>query len=364
MSHNTGAEPTEVAPFPVKPMLAKAVSELPVGDIIYEPKWDGIRVLAYRRGSDIRLITREEDDITSLFPTIAAALEQSTASSFVLDGELVMATSSGLDYAALADRIAATADTPVNDTATAQYIIFDLLELNGDDVMELPLSTRRAHLMGVAHDLSSPLHVTPATTDPNLANAWFEQFQGAGFDGVMAKPLDGTYTPDKRSQFKMKHHRSIDCVVAGYRSHPEGGVSALLLGLYDGEQLVYIGHCGGFSPAHRRTLASELADYHDIDGPHPWVEGAADLQELGLRTPDVAGRWLEEPDLEWTPTRPDAVVEVTIEDYTAGELRQPARFLRWRVDKQASSCTIDQVDSEPPAEMMARFNVPNAPRAS
>lgn len=342
-------------------MLAKAVADLPVGDIIYEPKWDGIRAIAYCNGDDVQLVTRDETDVAPLFPELVTPLRNSEIPPCVLDGEIVMVTSHGLDYAALSDRISNTAPADNSNNAEsahdpqAVFIIFDLLELDGTDVMELPLSTRRAHLMGVAHALTAPLHITSATTDPAMASAWFEQFQGAGFDGIMAKPLDAIYTPDKRSQFKMKHHRTIDCVVGGYRTHPDGGVSALLLGLYDDTELVYIGYCGGFSPAQRRTLASELADYHDGVTPHPWVDHAAAMHERGLRTPDVAGRWLEEPDLEWTPIRPDAVAEVTIEDYTAGELRQPARFLRWRVDKLPALCTLDQVDAEPPPEMMSRL---------
>lgn len=349
-------------------MLAKAVRELPLGDLLYEPKWDGFRCIVFRDGDKIELGSRNQRPLTRYFPELLAPLAAELPQRCVLDGELVIPTPNGLDFDLLGQRIH-PADSRVQQLARdtpASYVAFDVLALGDRDLRPLPLAERREILISVLGSAKAPIHVTPATTDPDLARDWFERFEGSGFDGVMAKPLADPYVEDKRVQFKVKHHRTADCVVAGYRTHKNGGVGSLLLGLYDEgnpPQLHHVGVCSAFSAAQRRTLAGEVAPYEDggIDG-HPWSEwaeplahGNGDGAAAGVRMPGAPSRWSGDRDLEWTPLRAELVVEVTYENVSAGRFRHPARFVRWRPDKAPEDCTYAQLEQPPPVELTQIF---------
>lgn len=346
-------------------MLAKAVRELPEGELLYEPKWDGFRCIVFRDGDELELASRNQRPLTRYFPELLAPLKAQLPPRCVLDGELVVPTPHGLDFDQLGQRIhpAASRIERLSVETPASFVAFDLLALDDLDLRPLPLQARRDTLAELLADAEPPLHLTPASTDPATARDWFERFEGSGFDGVMAKPLDGPYVEDKRVQFKVKHHRTADCVVAGYRLHKEGGVGSLLLGLFDqggpaGEppRLHHVGVCSAFAASRRRTLLGELAVFEDgATQGHPWLEhlaaaGAEPAEDGTVRLPGGVSRWSAGKDADWVPVRCELVAEVTYENVTSGRFRHPARFVHWRPDRTPASCTYDQIDQPPPLE--------------
>ncbi len=345
-------------------MLAKAAKELPEGDFLYEPKWDGFRCLVFRDGEELVLTSRNTKPLTRYFPELAEPVSTQLPQRCVMDGELVVPDSGGLDFDLLSQRIhpaSSRVDRLAAETP-AHLVLFDLLAIDDLDLTSLPLSDRRATLENLLDDVQAPLHLTPATTDPRVAADWFQRFDGGGFDGVMAKPLTGTYEQDKRTQIKVKHHRSVDCVVAGYAEHKAGGVGSLKLGLFDdggdgqAPRLHHVGVCSAFSAAQRRTLSGELApliEGAEID--HPWAPSGADAAE-GTRVPGAPNRWSSgRSSAAWIPLRPERVVEVTCENVSGWRFRHPARFLRWRPDKEPSDCSLDQLATPVPSEFDELF---------
>ncbi len=357
-------------------MLAKAVRELPVGDLLYEPKWDGFRCLVFRDGDEIELASRNQKPLTRYFPELLEPLKAQIPPRCVLDGELVVPTPDGLDFDLLGQRIhpAASRVEMLSRTTPASFVAFDLLALDDMDLRPLPFGERRETLANLLADVHAPIHLTPASTDPDTARDWFARFEGSGFDGVMAKPTDGPYVEDKRVQFKVKHHRTADCVVAGYRLHKDGGVGSLLLGLFDdgtgdgsadgaaGPRLHHVGVCSAFAASRRRTLLGELAVFEEgATEHHPWIDAIAaaalDPEAGGsVRLPGGVSRWSSGKDADWVPVRCELVAEVTYENLTADRFRHPARFVRWRPDKTPTECTYEQVEQPPPVEYTEIFD--------
>jgi len=347
-------------------MLAKASKELPTGGYLYEPKWDGFRCIVFRDGDEVELGSRNEKPLTRYFPELLDPIRSQLPSRCVLDCELVVATPEGLDFDVLGQRIhpAASRVQMLSETTPASLVVFDILALDDLDLRAQPLTARRETLARLLAGVQAPIHLTPASTDPDTAMDWYQRFEGSGFDGVMAKPLDGIYVEDKRVQLKVKHHRTADCVVAGYRHHKEGGVGSLLLGLFDEggpdgspPRLHHVGVCSAFAASKRRTLLAELAAYEEgaVEG-HPWLEWADPVaHEGGVRMPGAPSRWSGGSSSEWVPLRCELVVEVTCENVTSGRFRHPARFVRWRPDKAPEDCTYDQVDQPPPVEFTEIF---------
>jgi ATP-dependent DNA ligase len=332
---------------PVAPMLAKSVPTIPPG-ASYEPKWDGFRSVVFRDGDEVELGSRNEKPMTRYFPELVEAIKAELPERCVIDGEIVIATGSGLDFDALQQRIhpAASRVTMLSEKTPASFIAFDLLALGDDDLTGKPFTQRRAALIDALSGAGSSIHLTPASTDIDEAQRWFTEFEGAGLDGVVAKPLAGTYQPDKRVMFKIKHERTADCVVAGYRVHKSGpdAIGSLMLGLYnDAGTLVSVGVIGAFPMARRKELYEELqplvTDFED----HPWNWAA---HEAGERTPrkGEGSRWNAGKDLSFVPLRPERVVEVRYEHMEGERFRHTAQFNRWRPDRDPRSCTYEQLE--------------------
>ncbi|OIN78230.1 ATP-dependent DNA ligase [Mycobacterium malmoense] len=336
---------------PVSPMLAKPVRSIPP-DASYEPKWDGFRSICFRDRDEVELGSRNERPMTRYFPELVAAVRAELPQRCVIDGEIVVATEHGLDFEALQQRIH-PADSRVRMLATrtpASFIAFDLLALGDDDYTERPFSERRAALVGALAGAGPSIHVTPATTDLATAQRWFQEFEGAGLDGIIAKPLTLTYQPDKRVMFKIKHERTADCVVAGYRIHKSGdeAIGSLLLGLYQDSgpsagQLASVGVIGAFPMAERRRLFAELQPLVTSFEDHPWNWAA---HEAGERTPrkNEFSRWNAGKDLSFVPLRPERVVEVRYDHMEGARFRHTAQFSRWRPDRDPRSCTYAQLE--------------------
>jgi ATP-dependent DNA ligase len=340
---------------PVSPMLAKSVKAIPP-DASYEPKWDGFRSICFRDGDQVELGSRNERPMTRYFPELVAAAQAELPQRCVIDGEIVIATDHGLDFEALQQRIH-PADSRVRmlaENTPASFIAFDLLALGNEDYTRRPFSERRAALVealaGSKADSGPSIHVTPATTDVETAHLWFDEFEGAGLDGVIAKPLTITYQPDKRVMFKIKHERTADCVVAGYRVHKSGGdtIGSLLLGLYQDSgpsagQLASVGVIGAFPMAERRRLFTELQQLVTSFDNHPWNWAA---HEAGERTPrkNETSRWNAGKDLSFVPLRPERVVEVRYDHMEGRRFRHTAQFSRWRPDRDPRSCTYEQLE--------------------
>ena len=332
---------------PVAPMLAKPVATIPAGSF-YEPKWDGFRSIIFRDGGEVEIGSRNERPMTRYFPELVEASRTELPERCVIDGEIVVAGAVGLDFEALQQRIhpAASRVNMLAVATPASFIAFDLLALGDEDLTGRPFRERRELLERALADARPPIHITPATTDHDLAVRWFAEFEGAGLDGIIAKPLDGTYEPDRRVMFKVKHERTADCVVAGYRLHKSGpdAIGSLLLGLYtDAGTLNSVGVIGAFPLARRRELFTELQPLvTGFDG-HPWNWAA---HAAGERTPrkNEASRWNAGKDLSFVPLRPERVVEVRY-DYMEGErFRHTAQFSRWRPDRTPESCTYQQLE--------------------
>jgi ATP-dependent DNA ligase len=349
---------------PVAPMLAKLVRDLPATKgLSYEPKWDGFRCIVFRDGDEIELGSRNERPLDRYFPELCEALLSALPPRVVLDGEIVIATDQGLDFDALQNRIhpAASRVKMLAEQTPSSFVAFDLLAEGDDDLRGEPFSVRRQRLEQALKKVQPPIHLTPATTDPVVAQRWFEDFEGAGLDGVIVKPLDGEYRENERLWQKVKHLRTADCVVAGFRTHKDGeGVGSLLLGLYDDEgALHHVGVAASFAAPMRKQLAKELQPYRKgaLEG-HPWREWAdAAAQAEGGRMPGGQSRWNAKKDLSWEPVRIELVAEVAYEHLQGDRFRHNARFQHWRPDRDPDSCTYEQLEAPVPAELAEIFGL-------
>jgi len=334
---------------PVSPMLARPAGEIPPGQH-YEPKWDGFRAVIFRDGDEVEIGSRNERPMTRYFPEVVEAVLTNFPDRAVIDGEIIIANTkrNTLDFEALQQRIhpAASRVTMLSRATPASFVAFDLLGLGDDDLTGRSLVERRALLEIALADAAPPIHITPATQDLDLARQWFDQFEGAGLDGLIAKKLDQDYLPDKRVMTKIKHERTADCVLAGYRVHKSGAdaIGSLLLGLYDERgSLASVGVVGAFPMARRRELLTELQPLVTTFDDHPWAWAR---QEEGERTPHKSetSRWNAGKDLSFVPLRPERVVEVRY-DYMEGvRFRHTTQFVRWRPDREPRSCTYDQLE--------------------
>jgi ATP-dependent DNA ligase len=351
---------------PLLPMLAKKVSALPEGEgWLFEPKWDGFRVLVFRDGDELFIQSRDGKPLDRYFPEMREPLLKQLPPRCVLDGELVIAGAGGLDFDALQLRLhpAASRVKLLAGQMPASIVFWDVLCVDDSDLRGTPFADRRARLEKLLANAEPPLHLTPATTDRALAADWFSRFEGAGLDGVMAKPLAGPYEPNKRVMLKVKHERECDCVVAGFRWHKKGDdrVGSLLLGLYDeAGTLHHVGVVASFTDKVRHELVETLAPYRDnATADHPWKEWA-DWQTSGApdgqRVPGAKSRWNANKDLSWVPLRPELVVEVAYDHMQGTRFRHTAQFRRWRPDKPVRDCTYAQLEVVAPHELAAIFD--------
>ncbi|MBN6037231.1 ATP-dependent DNA ligase [Amycolatopsis sp. 195334CR] len=346
---------------PVKPMLAKSVRDVPRGPgVLYEPKWDGFRCIVFRDGDEVELGSRNDRPLTRYFPELVDLLRAALPPRCVVDGEIVVVTGYGLDFDTLQNRLhpAASRVQKLAVETPASFVAFDLLALGDRDLTEEPFAERRRLLAGLLSDALSQIVLTPVTDDPAVAEDWFTRFEGAGFDGVMAKPGDLPYEQDKRVMWKVKHERTADCVVAGFRWHKDGeSVGSLLLGLYDDDgRLHHVGVASSFTAARRRELVDELAPLRENAlAEHPWRDRAEAQAHLGGRMPGGVSRWTGKKDLSWEPLRTEWVAEVRYEHVMAGRFRHGGRLARFRPDRDPKSCTYAQLEEVAPAELTALF---------
>jgi ATP-dependent DNA ligase len=345
-------------------MLAKRVGDLPPGDTwLFEPKWDGFRALIFRDGDEILIQSRDQKSLNRYFPELVETLASQLPGRCVLDGEIVIATDTGLAFETLQLRVhpAASRVKLLAQQTPASMVFFDLLSLDDKNVSREPFATRRKVMETALAHLAPPLHLTPATSDRVQAADWFRRFEGAGLDGVIAKPIDGPYEPGKRVMLKIKHERDCDCVVAGFRWHKTGepAVGSLLLGLYDDQgTLQHVGVTSSFTQEKRLDLAEFLRPYrNDALVNHPWA-GWGGPEASEQRMPGGKSRWSGGKDLSWQPVRPELVVEVAYEHMQGTRFRHLAQFRRWRTDKPPEECTYGQLEVVPPQELMEIF--PNA----
>jgi len=329
-------------------MLAKAVPRIPDGALSFEPKWDGFRSIIFRDGDDVEIGSRNLKPMTRYFPEIVAAVKANLPERCVVDGEIIVVMGDRLEFEVLQQRIhpANSRVLRLSKETPASFIAFDILASGDQDYTMRPFAERRALLVETLGSARPPIHLTPATTDHAVAEQWFQQFEGAGLDGVVAKPLAGIYEPDKRVIFKIKHARTADCVVAGYRVHvtDAASIGSLLLGLYtDSGELQSVGVIGAFPAAVRRQLLVELQPLVTTFDNHPWAWAK---EEEGTRTPRAAefSRWAVGKDLSFTPLRPERVVEVRYEHMEGIRFRHTAQFNRWRPDRDPKSCTYEQLE--------------------
>src|SRR5579875_362537 len=345
---------------PLAPMLAKAAAALPQGDWLYEPKWDGFRCIVFRDGDEVELGSRNERPLTRYFPEVVEAVKAALPPRIVTDGEVVVAGDHGLDFDLLSQRIhpAVSRITRLATETPAVYVAFDLIALDGTDHRGTPFAERRELLLGAVDPAAPSVRLTPLTADLATAGDWFARFEGAGLDGVVAKRSDSTYQPDKRTMVKVKHERTAEFVVAGFRwyrtaktpSDARDAVGSLMLGLYDGDELCHVGVIGSFPADQRRALVEVLAPYRDAGADHPWAQWA-DLARTnpGARPVGGGSRWNADKDLSFELLRPELVVEAAFEHLQGRRLRHTARFRRWRPDRDARSCTYEQVEVAVPA---------------
>src|SRR5271157_1961122 len=343
-------------------MLAKRIEELPVGEnLIYEPKWDGFRAIIFRDGDEILIQSRDAKSLNRYFPELIETLCSQLPARCVLDGEIVVAKYNGLDFEELQLRIhpAASRVKMLSQQSPASIVFFDLLCEGARDWRSEPFERRREKLESLLARATPPIHLTPATREASVASDWFRRFEGAGLDGVIAKPISGTYEPNKRVMLKVKHERDCDCVVAGFRWYKDSersAVGSLLLGLYDGSgALQHVGVCSSFTDEKRRELVEFLAPYRqDALANHPWKQWAENLP--GDRRPGGQSRWSQGKDLSWEPLRPELVVEVAYEHMQGTRFRHMAQFRRWRTDKKPEDCTYAQLETVPPQELTEIFS--------
>jgi len=351
---------------PLDPMLAKAAASLPQGDEwLYEPKWDGFRALVFRDGDELLIQSRDKKPLERYFPELAAPLLANLPPRCVLDGEVVIAREGTLDFDALLLRIhpAASRVATLAQQTPASYVAWDLLAYEDELLMEVPQAERRSRLEAILAEARSPIYLTPLTRDPETAADWFARFEGAGLDGVIAKDATAAYEPGKRRMIKVKHKRTADCVVAGFRWHKNGlgtHVGSLILGLFDdAEVLHHVGVTSSFTWGRRAELATELAPLRSdaLDG-HPWAEWAAwsaASEASGQRMPGATSRWNRGKDLSWEPLRAERVVEVAYDHLQGDRFRHATTFVRWRPDKSARDCRYDQLETSAPFELRDIF---------
>jgi ATP-dependent DNA ligase len=352
---------------PVEPMLAKIAESLPSGDFLYEPKWDGFRAIVFRGDGDVYIQSRDLRPFDRYFPELHDVLQEQLPDGCVVDGEIVIATPKGLDFDALQLRLhpAASRITKLAAATPSSFVAFDLLAAGGVDLRGRPFRERRASLEKLAARLTRPIHLTPMTSDQRQAEDWLARFEGAGLDGVMAKPADGTYEPGKRMMFKIKPSRTADCVVAGFRWHKAGPgtlVGSLLLGLYDDAgRLHHVGVTSAFTMAVRRQLAAELEPLRqDAMKDHPWREWAA-AGGATTRMPGGQSRWSAGKDLSWEPVRIERVCEVKYDHLQGDRFRHAAVFQRWRPDKPPQDCRYDQLEVTTAYELEKVFGAGQRP---
>jgi ATP-dependent DNA ligase len=343
-------------------MLAKLADELPPqGDVLYEPKWDGFRALVFKTGRELYLQSRDLRPLDRYFPDLHDALLELVPKSCVLDGEIVIATKRGLDFDALQLRLhpAASRVAKLAAATPASFVAFDLLAVGGRNWMARSQAERRARLEKLLAAPKPPLYLTPVTTERAVALDWLDRFEGAGLDGVVAKPKEGRYQPGKRAMIKVKHVRTADCVVAGFRYHKSGrdAIGSLLLGLYDDAGVLqHVGVTSSFTMARRRALLRELAPLRrDAMRDHPWREWAGAAAE-SRRMPGAQSRWSAGKDLSWEPLLPERVCEVKYDHLQGDRFRHAATFLRWRPDKPPEECRYDQLETTAPYELAAVFS--------
>jgi ATP-dependent DNA ligase len=342
---------------PVEPMLAKLVDSLPDGESwLFEPKWDGFRVLVFRDGKEWLLQSRDLKPLNRYFPELEGPLFEALPERAVVDGELVIQGGSGLDFEALQLRLhpAASRVKKLALEIPSSIVLWDLLCEGTESLTALPFEKRRARLEKAIAGARPPVHLTPITRDRALAADWFERFEGAGLDGVMAKPADGIYQPGKRVMLKVKHQRTVDVVLAGFRWHKNGeqkAIGSFLLGLFDNDgRLQHVGVAASFTEKRRRELVDELAPLRgNALENHPWKEWSE--WERGQRVPGVKSRWSRDKTLAWEPLRPERVLEVSFDHMQGSRFRHTAHFVRWRPDKPPADCTYAQLDVTPPYEL-------------
>ena len=351
-----------IAP-PVEPMLAKLAGELPAaGAFLYEPKWDGFRAIVFRGGSGVYIQSRDLKPLDRYFPELHAALIEKLPDGCVLDGEIVIATPHGLDFEALQMRLhpAASRVAKLAAASPAEFVAFDLLAVEGRDVRSTPQAERRLLLEQLLANVETPIHLTPMTRDRGVAVEWLARFEGAGLDGVIAKPDTGAYQPGKRAMFKIKHARTADCVVAGFRWHKSGKnelVGSLLLGLYDDAgKLHHVGVTSSFTMVRRKELAQELEPLRErAMTEHPWREWVEAAGAEMTRMPGGPSRWSAGKDLSWEPLRIERVCEVKYDHMQGDRFRHASTFQRWRFDKKPDDCRYDQLEVTAPFELAKVF---------
>lgn len=348
-------------------MLAKRVEALPEGDEwIFEPKWDGFRALVFRDADEVYIQSRDEKPLNRYFPELVEPLRAALPERCVLDGEVVIVKDRGLDFDALQLRLhpAASRVRMLSQQSPAAVVFFDVLAEGDRDLREEPFEARRRVLEELLRPANAPIHLTPATRDRSVASDWFKRFEGAGLDGVMAKPVSVIYEPNKRSMLKVKHERDCDCVVAGFRRYKkdDSAVGSLLLGLYDDAgALQHVGVCASFTKEKRLELTEFLEPYRKnalVD--HPWKLWAGDDPATtgpGQRMPGGQSRWSQGKDLSWEPLRPELVVEVAYDHMQGSRFRHTAQFRRWRFDKKPAYCTYEQLEVVPPQELFEIFGI-------
>jgi len=351
---------------PIEPMLAKAADAIPADEgWLFEPKWDGFRALVFRDGDELYIQSRDLKPLDRYFPELADPLRAALPDRCVLDGEVVIARNGTLDFEALLLRIhpAASRVRMLAAESPASFVAWDLLALGDEDLRAVPQGERRARLEQVLGGAKPPIHLTPATRDRATAATWFERFEGAGLDGVVAKRLDAPYQPGKRAMLKIKHQRTADCVVAGFRWHKNGPgthIGSLLLGLFDDAgTLNHVGITSSFTWDRRASLVEELAPLreHALDG-HPWAswaEWAAEQAAAGQRVPGATSRWNRGKDLSWEPLRAERVVEVAYDHLQGSRFRHATTFKRWRPDKPTEDCRYDQLEEATPFLLASIF---------
>ena len=353
---------------PLEPMLAKPSDDLPAGDgWLYEPKWDGFRAIVFRDGDEVLIQSRDLKPLDRYFPELAGPIRASFPERCVVDGEVVISRDGELQFEALLLRIhpAASRVRTLAAESPASFVAWDLLALGDEDLRSVPQVERRTRLEAAFAAVAPPIHLTPATRDRALAADWFDRFEGAGLDGVVAKRLDAPYQPGKRAMFKIKHQRTAECVVAGFRWHKNGPgthVGSLLLGLFDETgNLHHVGVTSSFTWDKRAALTALLEPLRsDATSGHPWREwaewssmGAADAS--GQRLPGATSRWNRGKDLSWEPLRPERVAEVAYDHLQGDRFRHGTTFVRWRDDKQPADCRYDQLEATPAYEIAKIF---------
>ena len=353
---------------PIEPMLAKPSDGLPTGDgWLYEPKWDGFRAMVFRDGDEIYTQSRDLKPLDRYFPELADPLRANIPSRCVLDGEIVISRDGALQFELLLLRIhpAASRVKMLAEESPASFVAWDLLALGDEDLRDTPQGERRARLEAVLGSARPPIHLTPATLDRDTAADWFDRFEGAGLDGVVAKRLDAPYQPGKRAMFKVKHQRTADCAVAGFRWHKNGPgthVGSLLLGLFDDEgTLHHVGVTSSFTWDKREALAAELAPLRDDAlASHPWKDWAewsafGEADASGQRLPGATSRWNRGKDLSWEPLRVERVAEVAYDHLQGDRFRHGTTFKRWRPDKAPADCRYDQLEETAAYEIARIF---------